>query len=144
VNLTLWLDVNELSVSFASSWCAMESERSNTTTTSLSWVVQLQAHLRATAEQLLSDVSVRRRVLADAVFENPNAAEAWLEFLTHEESVVRPALLQPAGMGGTGKGGGSQLLHWYQKATELMHRSKAMAAAEAYVSVWIGYARHQW
>jgi hypothetical protein len=121
----------------------LDGER--TSTSSLSWVAQLPLYIKATSNSSDAVQQQLRVKLADGVLESPNSAEAWHAFLQSEEAAVRRA-----------SAGGSSppqqllvgskrlsLLYWYQRATELVPRSKGQAA-EAYVGIWIGYARHQW
>ena len=91
------------------------------------------------------------QVLCDIVLDNPNSADAWLNFLDNEEACLRVGgasasdVLVPKDEEGSaaGKGGGVSLYNLYHKATELVHRSKGRPL-EAYVKIWVGYARHQW
>lgn len=109
------------------------------TTGSLSWVASLQAYLRSTTHAHADpQVTAQRKVLGDIVLENPTSADAWHRFLQHEESVaaVNRAVPDQAGKG-------ISLYHLYHKATEMVQRNKGRAS-EAYINIWLGYARHQW
>ncbi len=120
------------------------------TTGSLSWVSALQLFLKAPQQEALGvagqasvlqpAVAQHRKRLADVVLENPNAPEAWLNFLQHEEALAQqhPHLYAPPGSQHR-----SSLLYWYQRATEMVHRPKGQGA-DAYLSLWLGFARHQW
>lgn len=99
-------------------------------------MAQLQAYLRSAAVGG-AQAAAERKQLGDAVLENPTSAEAWAQFLEHEES------FQQGGSQGHGGKGGAGLFHLYHKATELVQHSKARHT-EAYTSIWLGYARHQW
>jgi len=88
------------------------------------------------------------QVLCDIVLENPNSAEAWFNFLDNEEACSRQGGCAPEHTGAdaattSGKVGGVGLYHLYHKATELVQRSKGRPL-DAYVKIWVGYARHQW
>jgi hypothetical protein len=116
------------------------SDGDKTSTSSLSWVVQLQLYLRASCQGLPGASAAQRKQLADVVLENPNGAEAWFNFLQYEENLAAQQQLLPSCIVG---GKRLSLLHWYHKATEFVQRSRGQAA-EAYVGIWLGYARHQW
>ncbi len=110
------------------------------TTGSLSWVAQLQLYLRATQAGLSPAAASERKQLCDVVLENPNAAEAWLQFLQNEEAL---GIEVPNAGFSASASKRFTLLHWYHKATEMVQRSKGQAA-DAYLSIWLGFARQQW
>lgn len=71
-------------------------------------------------------------MLSQALFDNPSSADAWWKFLSEVES---NALSSPSI---------SSLRSVYQRATELVQRTKGQDPTEAYVNIWLGYAKHQW
>jgi hypothetical protein len=86
------------------------------------------------------------QVLSDTVLDNPSSADAWFNFLRNEESCIGAAGLckdLSPNAASTGKGLGVSLYHLYHKATELVQRSKG-TPLDAYVKIWVGYARLQW
>ena len=85
------------------------------------------------------------------MLDNPNSAEAWFNFLNNEEAVAKQegdvletgAELKGGGEVPAAKAGVVGLYHLYHRATELVQRSKGRPL-DAYVKIWVGYARHQW
>lgn len=115
----------------------MGSGDADRTTGSLSWVAQLQAYLRSAQPAISAQATAQRKVLGDIVLENPTSADAWYRFLQHEESLAcGHASMDPVSKG-------VSLYHLYHKATEMVQRTKGRTS-EAYVNIWLGYARHQW
>lgn len=104
------------------------------TTGSLSWALQVERYLQASdaGAPQAPGVNATRRSLLEQLQATPHSAEAWHGFLAHEEGLLPPALRQPMG-----------LLRLYQKATELVPRPKG-PVSPAFLSIWLGYARHQW
>ncbi|KAJ9506102.1 hypothetical protein QJQ45_016590, partial [Haematococcus lacustris] len=102
-------------------------------TNNLSWLLFLQSYLRTSSSA--DGPSAQRKALADVVMENPASAEAWADFLQSEEAAAVEAAKQPSHR--------LALYKLYHKATELIQRGKGRVA-NAYMRVWLGYARHQW
>lgn len=105
------------------------------TTSGFSWLAQLQAHLNASGKSL----SAQRQSLADLVLENPTSPEAWLRFLEGEEAAAEELRSSPEDWRAWSTG----LYRLYHKATELAQRGKGRDA-DAYMRIWLGYARFQW
>ncbi len=104
----------------------------------VSWDRDLDAYLKAQGgtPSAASKLSTR---LADAVRKDCESPEAWWAFLQQEESVQSSstATLTQSGRGGVGL---FDLYHW---ATKLVPR-QSNYRNEAYVKIWLGYARQQW
>lgn len=78
-------------------------------------------------------------------------------FLQHEDTLLlskshggEGRASDPGGAGassasaGAGSGAGSvSLFHLFRRATELVQRTKGRPS-EAYIQIWLGYAKHQW
>jgi hypothetical protein len=75
-------------------------------------------------------------MLSQALFDNPSSADAWWRFLSEIESNNSPSPSPSTSS--------SSLHSVYQRATELVQRTKGQDPSEAYVSIWLGYAKHQW
>ena len=90
-------------------------------------------------------MTAHRKQLADAVLENPTSADAWVSFLEQEECqpTVHGSPTTVTLVGSSSSRCVVTLLHLYQKATELVVRTKGRSA-EAYVKLWVGYAKQQW
>eukprot|EP00798_Chlamydomonas_sp_ICE-L_P023347 gene23347-30598_t len=105
------------------------------TTGNLAWISMLQHHLRSTPSS--PSTPEERKQLADAILENPNSAESWALFLQNEEAVQSEyAKDHPTCP--------IDLFPFFHRATELVQRSRGSTALESYISVWLGYVRHQW
>jgi hypothetical protein len=109
----------------------------NKTTGSLSWLTQLQAYLQAYGVTHDS----QRKMLADMVMENPASPEAWLCFLEAEEAASVSEMPKTTVVQQQARS--MALYRLYHKATELVQRGKGRSA-EAFVNIWLGYARFQW
>ncbi len=72
-----------------------------------------------------------------AVLAHPSSPEAWLQFLEREEA---DAAKQPASAART-----AALSRLFHRATEMVQRVKGPGpGTEAYIRIWLGYARYQW
>lgn len=103
-------------------------------TASLSWVGIIQALTRS---DISSEVMQKRTALSQAVFDTPSSSEAWWGFLS-EVDKDSPLQAPPLSVSL------SSLRSLYQRATELVQRAKGQDPSEAYVNIWLGYAKHQW
>lgn len=82
-----------------------------------------------------------RTRLADAVRAAPESPEAWWALLASEEAAGGGTT---ASLGGRGGGrGGVTLLDLYSAATQTVPRQPNYAN-EAYLRLWLGFARQQW
>lgn len=68
--------------------------------------------------------------------------EAWWALLQQEEAALAAAGSGTATLGGAARGGVA-LFDLYQWATKLVPR-QANCSNEAYLKIWLGYARQQW
>lgn len=117
------------------------------TTGSLSWALQLQRYFQqqqASGPALEPALLHRRKALLDALQQDPAAAEPWAHFLDNEEGIAAAAAAAAQGAAAGPKSRASAALgSLYQRATQLVPRARGQAS-EAYMRLWVGYARHQW
>lgn len=106
-------------------------------------MAQLQLYLKSTQAGVTPAAAAQRKVLMDIVLENPTSPEAWCRFLESEEAISGQAAPLDAAIKQQLAARNISLYHLFHKATELVQRGKGKAS-EAYVKIWLGYARHQW
>ncbi|GBF89221.1 serine threonine kinase family [Raphidocelis subcapitata] len=109
-----------------------------------SWVADLEAYLGSNPGAPCADPAARRDAVA-ALKAAPASPDAWLAFLSAEESGGGGLTGAICG-GGTAQlagAGGISLYHLYFWATQLVPRAKNQHRDE-YVRLWLGYARQQW
>lgn len=112
-----------------------------------SWDQALEAYLRPQGSSPPAQRGARAR-LAEAVQRDSGSPEAWWAFLQAEE-----AALAGGGAGGGGatatltqgvaQRGGVSLFDLYLWATKQIPRQNNYSN-EAYLKIWLGYARQQW
>ncbi|KAF8072718.1 MPS1 [Scenedesmus sp. PABB004] len=101
-----------------------------------SWLADLDAYI-ATHEP----GDAERRELVARVKGAPQSAAAWRALLAHEEAcgnATQHGLAPPADPGRV------SLYHMYYWATQLVPRSSTAQHKEAYLQLWLGFARQQW
>lgn len=109
-----------------------------------SWDRQLDAYVRPGGTSPPAHRSLRAR-LADAVKAAPESPEGWWTLLQQEEAWAAVAAAgATAGLerGGAARGGVA-LLDLYRAATKTVPRQNNYGN-EAFVKLWLGFARQQW
>lgn len=103
-----------------------------------SWDGDLDTYLKPQGSSPGGAGTLRAR-LAEAVKKDSASPEAWWAFLQAEEAALCGST---ATLSGASRGGVTlfDLYHW---ATKLVPR-QANYGSEAYVKIWLGYARQQW
>lgn len=111
----------------------MESER---TTEKLTWALHLQKYLEKNS---LNDPasSDERRKLVDHIQASPCSAEAWAQFLMHEEAATTSKNFNRTAKPNPG------LRTLFRCAAEQVPVELGQAS-EASIYLWIGHARHIW
>jgi hypothetical protein len=105
-------------------------------------VADLEAYLASTPAAPCADPAARRESVA-ALKAAPASPEAWLAFLSAEESGGGLTGVLCGGTAQLGSAGGVSLYHLYFWATQLVPRARHQHRDE-YVRLWLGYARQQW
>jgi hypothetical protein len=104
----------------------------------VSWDKDLDVYLKSQGTTP-APVRTLRAKLVDALKKGCESPEAWWAFLQQEESTLstNTATLSQSGRGGVSL---FDLYHW---ATKLVPRQDNYRN-EAYIKIWLGYARQQW
>lgn len=104
----------------------------------VSWESDIDTYLKSQGSTPNTVRSLRTR-LAEAVKRNCESPEAWWAFLQQEEST---ATANTSTLSGSNRGGVS-LFDLYGWATKKVPR-QSNYKNEAYLRIWLGYARQQW
>ncbi|KAF6261004.1 hypothetical protein COO60DRAFT_832255 [Scenedesmus sp. NREL 46B-D3] len=107
--------------------------------TTATWAADLDAYIGShEGSPSGSSTEVRQRLVA-GVKASPQSAEAWRALLAYEEShgsnMTHGLQADP---------GRVSLYHMYYWATTLVPRSSSKSHKEAYLQLWLGFARQQW
>jgi len=102
----------------------------------LSWLADLDAYVSSHPGDDCHD----RPGLVAAVKACPQSAEAWRALLAYEEAHSSNLTQQ---QGATSDPSRVSLYHLYYYATQLVPRNKNQQK-EAYLQLWLGFARQQW
>jgi len=100
----------------------------------------LALYLRAVDSTPPDTRSLRESLVAE-LQAAPESAERWIAFLRHEENTLS-ASTNPLEAATTGGRHGVTLFHLYEWATKTVPR-RGNYNSEAYLQIWLGYARHQ-
>ncbi len=102
------------------------------------WDRQLEAYLRPQGCSPGAQRTARSR-LGDTVRAAPNSPEVWWALLAAEEAALggATATLDRAGRSGV------SLFDLYRAATQAVPR-QGNYQNEAFIHIWLGFARHQW
>lgn len=106
-----------------------------------SWDRQLDAYVRPSGGSPAAHRSLRAR-LADAVKASPESPEGWWALLQQEEAWAAAAGAT-AGLERGAARGGISLLDLYRAATKTVPRQNNYGN-EAFIKLWLGFARQQW
>eukprot|EP00882_Tetradesmus_deserticola_P019626 GHRQ01021138.1.p1 GENE.GHRQ01021138.1~~GHRQ01021138.1.p1 ORF type:complete len:169 (+),score=62.37 GHRQ01021138.1:53-508(+) len=103
------------------------------------WAADLDAYIGSHEASPGSSSTETRQRLVAGVKASPQSAEAWRALLAHEEShgsnMTHGLQADP---------GRVSLYHIYYWATTLVPRSSSKIHKEAYLQLWLGFARQQW
>ncbi|PRW45719.1 hypothetical protein C2E21_5938 [Chlorella sorokiniana] len=108
-----------------------------------SWDRQLEAYTTAAGGSTPPPQRAARARMADAVRAAPESPEAWAALLAAEEAALGASTGTLTGERGAGARGGVSLFDLYAAATKAVPRANNYAN-DAYVRIWLGFARHQW
>lgn len=108
-----------------------------------SWERQLEAYTKAASGSTPPPHRAARVRMADAVRVAPESPEAWAALLAAEEAALGASTGTLTGERGAGARGGVTLFDLYAAATKAVPRANNYTN-DAYVRIWLGFARHQW
>ncbi|KAI7845303.1 hypothetical protein COHA_001145 [Chlorella ohadii] len=108
-----------------------------------SWERQLEAYTKAASGSTPPPQRAARARMADAVRAAPESPEAWAALLAAEEAALGASTGTLSGERGVGARGGVSLFDLYAAATKAVPRANNYTN-DAYVRIWLGFARHQW
>lgn len=104
------------------------------------WGPDLDAYITTHPEDAPSGVTAERQRLIAGVKATPDCADAWRALLAYEEAHLGNLTQHQQRSSGAADSGRVSLYHLYVHATKLVPRSKK----EAYLQLWLGYARQAW
>lgn len=113
--------------------------RGTTSSSGPSWWPDLEAYVRGHPLGEEQSISERQGLLA-AVKAAPQSADAWRALLAFEEAHSSNITQQQPGGGDPSR---VSLYHLYYWATQEVPRTKNQHK-EAYLQLWLGFARQQW
>jgi hypothetical protein len=107
-----------------------------------SWLADLDVYISTHPTVIQGDEhsSTERHGLVTAVQSSPQSAEAWRALLAFEEAHCSNVTQQQPGGGDPAR---VSLYHLYYYATQLVPRNNNQHK-EAYLQLWLGFARQQW
>lgn len=107
-----------------------------------SWERQLEAYTKAASGSTPPPQRAARTRMVDAVRAAPESPEAWAALLAAEEAALGASTGTLTGERGAGARGGVTLFDLYAAATKAVPRANNYTN-DAYVRIWLGFARHQ-
>lgn len=120
--------------------CCLQTPEVSRVRSGPSWVADLDSYLSSHEGTPNSSTDARHELVA-CVKANPQSAEAWRSWLAYEEAHCGNITHSWQAAADPGK---VSLYHMYYWATTLVPRSSSKSHKEAYLKLWLGFARQQW